>query len=266
MKRMLCFVLSTVLTLTSMAGCSQKPADSNSKPTASSAQAAVSNGESAKSTGVTITLAHNMNGAASDAVTAVCKQFTKETGINVEVQAPGGSYEETLKTRMAANSLPDVFTTHGWSVRRYDEYLKPLNDQPFISRIKSSIKSQITDKSGNIVTLPVDIQQNGIVYNKDVIKKSGVDVNSIKTWEDFTAAMKKVKAAGFTPLEVGGKDNWTIGVIIDFMAPGYYTSNDKNNYRSQLSAGNFDWNKWSTLCNTFYDWGKKGYVNKDALT
>lgn len=265
MKRISCLVLSTVLVLTTMAGCSQKPQESSSTA-AQSAQSSASGGETAKSSGATITLTHNMNGASSDAVTAVCKAFTKETGINVEVQAPGSSYEQTMKTRMAANSLPDIFTTHGWSVRRYDEYLRSLNDQPFVSRIKPAIKSQVTDGKGNVVTLPVDMQQNGIVYNKDVIQKSKVDVNSIKTWDDFTAAMAKVKAAGFTPLEIGGKDNWTIGVIVDFMAPGYYTLNDKNNYRTQLVNGTFDWNKWSDLSNTLFGWGKSGYVNKDVLT
>lgn len=265
MKKITCIAFSALLALSTMAGCSQKPQERNNSAVQSE-QSEDSGGKAAKSTGVMITLAHNMNGASSDAVTAVCNAFTNKTGINVEVQAPGGSYEETMKTRMAANSLPDIFTTHGWAVRRYGDYLRPLNDQPFVSRIKKTIIDQITDKGGNILTLPIDMQQNGIVYNENVIQKSKVDVDSIKTWDDFTAALAKIKAAGFTPIEVGGKDNWTIATIVDIMAPGYYTLNENNNYRSQLLDGTFDWSKWSTLCKTLYDWGKQGYFNKDALT
>ena len=40
-------------------------------------------------------------------------KFTEETGIEVVIDEYGDDYEATMKTRMAANSMPDVFQTHG---------------------------------------------------------------------------------------------------------------------------------------------------------
>ena len=75
--------------------------------------------------GKTITFATNVVGEKAEALETACKEFEKETGYTVDFQAPGSSYEELMKTKMSANELPDVFTTHGWSVKRYSDYLTP---------------------------------------------------------------------------------------------------------------------------------------------
>ena len=60
----------------------------------------------------------------------IINDFTAETGIQVDLITPGSEGEAQLKTMMASNSLPDVWMTHGWSLLRYSEYLKVVNDQP----------------------------------------------------------------------------------------------------------------------------------------
>ena len=40
--------------------------------------------------------------------------------------------------------------------------------------------------------------------------KAGVDGTTIKTWDDLLAAVKKLKAAGMTPIAVGGADKWPL--------------------------------------------------------
>ena len=47
-------------------------------------------------------------------------------------------------------------------------------------------------------------------YNKDLCQKAGVDPTQIKQWEDFIEAVKKIKAAGITPIAAGGKDKWPL--------------------------------------------------------
>ena len=46
-----------------------------------------------------------------------------------------------MKTKMAANDLPDLWTTHGWSVNRYSEYLRPLNDREWAKKRISTNKA-----------------------------------------------------------------------------------------------------------------------------
>ena len=80
-------------------------------------------------------------------------KFTEETGIEVVIDEYGSDYEATMKTRMAANSMPDVFQTHGWSILRYIEYLMPLNDQPWFEDYDESALGVISDADGNVYVL-----------------------------------------------------------------------------------------------------------------
>ena len=74
------------------------------------------------------------------ALTAIAQDYMKQNpGVSIDVVTLP-QYEHAMKTKMAANDLPDLFSTHGWSVARYSEYLTPLNDQPWFSKINPTIK------------------------------------------------------------------------------------------------------------------------------
>ena len=63
-------------------------------------------------------------------------------------------------------------------------------------------------RDGHVWGAPFDIStQNFIFYNKEVLAKSGI-TELPQTWEDFIAALDKIKAAGFTPLALGGQPIW----------------------------------------------------------
>lgn len=222
--------------------------------------------ESSKKGGDTITFATNVVGEKADALEQACKDFEKETGYTVDFQAPGESYEELMKTKMSANELPDVFTTHGWSVARYSDYLMKVNDQDWASDIDEQIKPVITNKDGDMFVLPVDMDIAGIVYNTSVLEEAGVNPDDIKTWDDFSAACEKIKAAGKNPIHIGGKDNWTIGQFFDWAAPSYYVTNDATSQAKDLKKGKFDSATWEKVAGLLDSWVKDGYVNKDCLT
>ena len=251
-KRLISILMCSMLTITSLAGCSSKSEEGNTQ----------------KNEDITLTFMTNKVGAAGEALEKVCKDFTAETGIKVEFSAPGNNYEELMKTKMAANDLPDLWTTHGWSVGRYGEYLRPLNDQAWVKDIAQSIKPVITDTKNkdNIYVLPVDMDVAGIVYNVDILKQVGVNVDDLKTWNEFEVALGKIKDAGFIPIHFGGKDSWTIGQYFDWVAPSFYTTNDNNNSRKELLDGTFDWNKWGEVAGLFDKWNNAGYFNVDSLT
>ena len=179
MKKLALAALAGLMAV-NMIGCSKAPEEPVQTAEQTSAEKAGekedSQGEAAASTGVTIEFLYNLNGeAVSDAVQEVCKQFTQETGIGVEAVMPGSNFSDIMKTRMASNQLPDAWTTHGWAVARYAEYLAPLNDFSFASHISPSIQEQITDQDGNLFTLPSDMDLTGIIYNVNVLKEAGVN-------------------------------------------------------------------------------------------
>lgn len=216
--------------------------------------------------GVTITFATNVVGTKAEALESACKDFEKATGYTVDFQAPGSSYEELMKTKMSANELPDVFTTHGWSVARYSDYLMPVNDLKWAADINDQIKPVITDKDGNIFVLPVDMDIAGIVCNMDVLEEAGVKPDEIKTWEDFGTACEKIRAAGKDPIHMGGKDSWTIGQFFDWAAPSFYVTDEAASKADELKGGTFDTEKWKELSGMMDEWVKAGYFNQDVLT
>ena len=219
-----------------------------------------------ESGGDTITFATNVVGEKAEALEAACKAFEEETGYTVDFQAPGDSYEELMKTKMSANELPDVFTTHGWSVARYSDYLMTVNDLDWAADIDEQIKPVITNADGDMFVLPVDMDIAGIVYNVSVLEEAEVNPDEIKTWDDFTAACEKIKAAGKTPVHIGGKDNWTIGQFFDWAAPSYYITDDANSQADALKDGKFDTETWEKVAGLLDSWVKEGYLNEDVLT
>jgi raffinose/stachyose/melibiose transport system substrate-binding protein len=49
-----------------------------------------------------------------------------------------------------------------------------------------------------------------LFYNKELCQKAGVDPTQFHDWDDLIEAVKKCKAAGITPIAVGGKDKWPL--------------------------------------------------------
>lgn len=203
----------------------------------------------------------------SIALQEIVDEYNKNSS-DVEIEfIPGSSdYEETMKTKMATNSLPDLFGTHGWSINRYKEYLEPLNEREWAQYISPAIKSVITDSEDKFYTLPLDIDIVGLPYNLDVLEKAGVNPKDIKTTDDFLLALEKIKDIGVTPIYLGGKDSASIGNIYDWIVPGLIILNKDNPQGENLKNGIFDenaWNKTGEFIKTLKD---KGYINRDALT
>ena len=62
------------------------------------------------------------------------------------------------------------------------------------------------------------LSQVGFFYNKELMAKAESIGTTIKTWDDLLAAMKKLKAAGVTPIAVGGADKWPLHFYWTYLA------------------------------------------------
>ena len=214
----------------------------------------------------TITMWVSASGAQVDALKAAVEAFEAETGYTVEFSAPGETYEELMKTKMAANDLPDVFDTHGWSVDRYSEYLMPVNDLDFYSNISQQIIPTISNSKGEAFVLPFDMDLTGIVYNETVLEEAGVNVDDIKTWADFEAACEKIKAIGKTPITLGASNGFTVGWLYDRLAPSFFYTDEATSQAKDLKDGKFDQATWEAISTMIDRWVSKGYFNADVVT
>ncbi|MCD8352486.1 MAG: extracellular solute-binding protein [Planctomycetaceae bacterium] len=194
-------------------------------------------------------------------------EYMKENpDVSIEVIVGGGDAEAMLKTKMAANDLPDMWTTHGWSLMRYSEYLEPLNDQPWAKDISPLIKPAITGKDGKFYVLPMDVEVTGIPCNMTVLEKSGVDADAIRTLDDLFAACEKVKQAGFTPMVLGGKDIWPIGQYLLWTAFSELVADTDNSEIDNLTSGQFPEEKWVEVVGWMHRAKELGYFNVDVVT
>ncbi|AKM02786.1 MULTISPECIES: ABC transporter substrate-binding protein [Burkholderia cepacia complex] len=72
----------------------------------------------------------------------------------------------------------------------------------------------------------------GLFYRKDLFRKVGI-ADEPKTWDQFLDACKKLKAAGITPVAVGGRDAWTLAGWFDYLDLRV----NGNAFHQQLMAG-----------------------------
>lgn len=248
MKKIGCFFLIFLLVPVSLAAC--RKADTPNPEQA---------GETVK-----ISFLSNVPGGKDSELENAVISFEKESGIQVDFSSPGGNYENIMKVNMATGKMPDVFTTHGWSVNRYQKYLLPLNGLPFARNVSEYIRPIITDSAGSLLVLPIDIDVSGIVYNPGVLKKAGVAPDGILTWDDFTAACRQIKKSGCNPICIAGKDAHSAGQLLDRLSAPFFITDEKSNQRSALQSGKFDASTWEKAAGLMELWGKMGYYNSNA--
>ena len=61
---------------------------------------------------------------------------------------------------------------------------------------------------GKLYGLPFDTDAVPIFYNKPLFAKAGVKPEDMQSWDGFLAGVKKLKAAGITPIVVGAGEKW----------------------------------------------------------
>ncbi len=198
-KKLIALLCGVTMTASLLTGCGQDGNSSETSQTDNQTQEAPeadneSNipAETSSSSDVVLEVETGLTGERLDGLQALMNQFTEESGIGIELISPGDDYENVMKTRMASGDLPDLWETHGWSTTRYAEYLTPLNDEPWLSKVKESIKKTVTDPEGNVYTAPLSIDPASICYNREIFEEAGVDATTIRTWADFEAACDKI--------------------------------------------------------------------------
>jgi raffinose/stachyose/melibiose transport system substrate-binding protein len=124
------------------------------------------------------------------------------------------AFKAKLPTLLQSNDRPSVFHSWGGGVM-YEQIgagvcqdiTKSISEGGFKdSFYPAGIQNFSLDAKS--YGLPNDVGPMVFWYNKDLAAKAGVDPTTIKTWDDFLAAVKKCKDAGLTPVAVGGEDKW----------------------------------------------------------
>ncbi|MEV0389575.1 extracellular solute-binding protein [Nonomuraea sp. NPDC050643] len=125
------------------------------------------------------------------------------------------AYKAKLTTITQSGNAPDVFASWGGGV------LKQQIDAGLVKDISGDVGDVLPtftpaalsayQLDGKTYGLPTDIGLVGFWYNKKLFEKAGIS-EPPATWSAFLENVKKLKAAGVTPIALAGKEKW----------PGHY--------------------------------------------
>lgn len=215
-----------------LGGCS-----SGGSGSASSTGGGASSGSSAGKLSGSITVC-GWNEAAA-ALKEEAKQFMKENpGTKVTVQTVDSNYTK-LYSELAANSgVPDVVTIQNRDVQsfanKYPDAWLDLSDMMKTEDSNFSAYARgLVTVNNKYYAVPWDLGPCALYYRKDIFKDAGVDANSIKTYDDYIAAGKKIlaKTNGKTKLlgfdYSGATSTDTVFVLLSQLGGQYYDKNGK---------------------------------------
>lgn len=193
------------------------------------------------------------------AMSKIIEAYEAESGVTVTTLTGGDTFEDQMKVRLASGDIPDLFSTHGWSVLRYSQFLEPLTDQPWAADVNPALDSAMRDGDGDIYAFPGQTDVAGVLYNRDVLEGIGVDPASITTWEAFDSAAGALAAAGIIPIYVSGKDQGSAGILADFLAVDTFTDPEKQ----QMQEGTFVDSAYAMMLDRVHGWEQNGWFNPD---
>ena len=136
------------------------------------------------------------------------------------------AFKAKLPTLLQSSEAPSMFYTWGGGVLKAQSETGAIRDiteamDADNGAWRNSIAKAAVDGlsiDGKVWAAPV---QSGVVsffYNKELFDQAGVDASTITTWDDFLAAVQKLKDAGITPIAGGGGDKWPIHFYWSYLA------------------------------------------------
>jgi raffinose/stachyose/melibiose transport system substrate-binding protein len=182
-------------------------------------------GAGVASADTTITVLHVSENAAQKAIwEKIAKDYDAEhKGVKVEFKyLENEAFKAKLPTMLQSNdSRPDLFYSWAGGVMQAQDkagFLKDITAD--VGSVDSTMLPSAVDAfkvDGKVVGVPFEMGEVAFYYNKKLFEKAGVKAEDIKSWDDFLGAVKKLKAAGIVPLDVGAGETWPMPFYYSYL-------------------------------------------------
>lgn len=143
-------------------------------------------------------------------------------GVNVEMKyLENEAFKAKLPTMLQSDARPDLFYSWAGGVMQAQHqagFLKDITAQA--AGFEQNLSPTAVDAfkvAGKVVGAPIETGEVAFFYNKKLFEKAGVKAEAIKSWDDFLAAVKTLKAAGVTPLVVGAGEKWPMHFYYSYL-------------------------------------------------
>ncbi|KAB8141758.1 extracellular solute-binding protein [Chloroflexia bacterium SDU3-3] len=133
------------------------------------------------------------------------------------------AFKTKLATAMQSGNPPDIFQT--WGGGTLQQYAEAGLVQDLTEALKQdgwgdsfqAAPLSIFGSDGKFYGVPWRVGMIGFWYNKDLFQKANIAATPT-TWAEFLEVVKQLKAAGITPIALGGKDKWPGAFYWEYLA------------------------------------------------
>lgn len=191
-------------------------------------------------------------------------------GIKVQLTAyQTDAYLAALATAASNRSLPDVLfeglgdtLAHQYENAGLIENLTPYADKLGWSSQFTPLSIKLLTYKGQWWEEPLYDIALGIFYRKDIFAK--LHLSPPATFAQFTSDIKTIKAAGYTPISLGGQDYWLPMRFFDALLE-YYGGND---FYTKLAERKVSYNSKPVVeaFTTMRSWTKQNYFTPGFLS
>ena len=155
-------------------------------------------GDSGRSRSIKVVIAEYSKDHTRPFWQALAEQYTKQTGIAVELQViDWNSIDQQVSTMIQNNQPPDVLNLNSFSSYAKDGLLHPADDvlspktrEDFLPAFARGGEFQ-----GKLYGFPILASARAFFYNTDLFARAGIAAPP-KTWDEFVAAARKIQALG----------------------------------------------------------------------
>jgi raffinose/stachyose/melibiose transport system substrate-binding protein len=141
----------------------------------------------------------------------------KHPNVRIELsEMDNQSFKLWLPTLLKSGERPHII--HSWGGGVFQELVDAGELQDISGQMRGEWEGTLdpkglaafTTSQGAIYGAPFKVDLEVVWYNKALFEKAGIKAADIKSYKDFLEAIKKLKAAGITPIAVGGREQWPL--------------------------------------------------------
>ncbi len=152
------------------------------------------------------------------------KYETANPGVRVELSAlDTQSFKLWLPHLLESEERPHII--HSWGGGGFHELIDAGELEDITAAMRGEWQASLDPKGvdaftyqGRVYGAPLKVDLEVIWYNKALFAEAGLDAADIETYDDFLAAIRTLKAAGITPLAVGGREQWPLHFYWNMLA------------------------------------------------
>lgn len=242
MKKIGSTLMSLVLVAGLLAGCGSSNSGTNNTPKSTEGNNVSSSG---KSVTLKVFIAQPRFKEQYDKLSADFTAMMKEkenTDVTIQLELPNSdNAAQILKTRLASNDAPDVFSLHAINeIPTFYKagYLEDLSDQPFVDVLLDDVKKAVTTTDGKVVGVPMETMSWGYLYNKDIFEQYNLQVPT--TVSEMKTVVETLKSNNVTPFLLSYKEAWIPQLLLP-LAAGALIKTENNDFieRMNKNEGSF---------------------------